>query len=39
VYEGAGHGFMCDERPDYDAEAAKLAWERTLAWFGKHLAG
>ena len=37
VYKGAGHGFMCDERPDYDAEAAKLAWERTLAWFGKHL--
>ena len=37
VYEGAGHGFMCDERPDYDAAAAKLAWERTLGWFGKHL--
>jgi carboxymethylenebutenolidase len=37
VYKGAGHGFMCDERPDYNAEAAKLAWERTVAWFGKHL--
>ena len=37
VYKGAGHGFVCDERPDYDAEAAKLAWQRTLAWFGKHL--
>jgi carboxymethylenebutenolidase len=37
VYEGAGHGFMCEERPDYAAAAAKLAWERTLAWFGKHL--
>ena len=37
VYKGAGHGFMCDERPDFDAAAAKLAWERTLGWFGKHL--
>lgn len=32
VYE-AGHGFNCDQRPDYDPERAKLARERTLALF------
>lgn len=26
----AGHGFNCDARASYDAEAAKLAWGRTL---------
>ena len=33
----AGHGFHCDERASYDAESAKLAWERTLEFFGRHL--
>jgi len=33
----ANHGFNCDQRGSYDAEAAKLARERTLAFFGKHL--
>ncbi len=33
----AGHGFSCDERASYDAESAKLAMERTLAWFGKYV--
>jgi carboxymethylenebutenolidase len=33
----AGHGFHCDERASYDAQSAKLAWERTLAFFGQHL--
>ena len=37
VYEGAGHGFFCRERADYSEEAAKLAWERTKAFFKKHL--
>jgi carboxymethylenebutenolidase len=37
VYKGAGHGFFCRERADYNEEAAKLAWERTQAWFKKHL--
>lgn len=32
VYE-AGHGFNCDQRPDYDAASARLARERTLALF------
>ena len=37
-YEGAGHGFHCDARPDhYDADAALDAWQRTLAWFEEHL--
>ncbi len=33
----AGHGFHCDERASYDAPSAKLAWGRTLEFFGKHL--
>ena len=33
----AGHGFGCDDRAAYDAESAKLALERTLAWFGKYV--
>jgi carboxymethylenebutenolidase len=36
-YPGAGHGFHCDMRPDYHAEAAGDAWKRTLAWFAKYL--
>jgi carboxymethylenebutenolidase len=34
----ADHGFHCDERGSYDAAAAKLAYGRTLEFFGKHLA-
>ena len=34
----ADHGFNCDQRGSYDAAAAKLALERTLAFFAKHLA-
>ncbi len=37
VYEGAQHGFGCDERGSFSAPDAKLAQERTLAFFGKHL--
>lgn len=33
----ADHGFNCDQRGSHDAAAAKLARERTLAFFGKHL--
>jgi carboxymethylenebutenolidase len=29
----AGHGFYCDERGSFHAPSAKLAWDRTLAWF------
>ena len=33
----AGHGFNCDQRASYDAESARLARERTLAFFGEHV--
>ena len=33
----AGHGFNCDQRADYSAESAKLARERTMEFFRKHL--
>ena len=36
VYE-ADHGFNCDQRGSYDAAAAKLAKERTLAFFVDHV--
>jgi carboxymethylenebutenolidase len=38
-YPDAGHGFHCDQRPDYNADAAADGWRRTLAWFDSHLAG
>ena len=37
VYKGANHGFHNDTTPRYDEAAAKLAWQRTLDWFNKHL--
>jgi carboxymethylenebutenolidase len=37
VYEGAGHGFNCDERASYHPAAAKLAWGRTMAFLGTHV--
>ncbi len=33
----ADHGFNCDQRGSYDAAAAKLARERTVAFFATHL--
>jgi len=33
----ADHGFNCDQRGSYDADAAKLARERTLEFFRKHI--
>jgi carboxymethylenebutenolidase len=38
VYAGAEHGFNNDTTPRYDEAAAKLAWERTLAFFKAKLA-
>lgn len=32
VYEGAAHGFHCDERGSFHPEAAKTAWQRTTEW-------
>jgi carboxymethylenebutenolidase len=37
MYEDKQHGFHNDTTPRYDAESAKLAWERTLAFFKKNL--
>lgn len=38
TYEGAGHAFFNDTRPDrYHPEAARLAWKRTLAFFKEKL--
>jgi carboxymethylenebutenolidase len=36
VYD-ANHGFNCDQRGSYNEAAAKLARERTLAFFAQHL--
>ena len=36
-YPGVNHGFHNDTTPRYDAEAAKLAWERTVEFFGAWL--
>ncbi len=38
IYPGVNHGFHNDSTPRYDEAAAKLAWERTVAWFKKYLA-
>ena len=37
MYEGANHGFHNDTTPRYDEAAAKLAWERTLAFLAENL--
>lgn len=37
VYDGVNHGFHNDTTPRYDEAAAKLAWQRTLDFFNKHL--
>jgi len=38
MYPGTQHGFHNNSTPRYQEEAAKLAWERTVAHFRKHLA-
>ncbi len=37
MYPNTNHGFHNDTTPRYDEAAAKLAWSRTLAFFGEHL--
>ena len=36
IYD-AGHGFNCDHRASYDEASAKLARQRTIAFFNTHL--
>ncbi|MGV3486082.1 MAG: dienelactone hydrolase family protein, partial [Planctomycetaceae bacterium] len=38
IYPGVNHGFHNDSTPRYDEAAAKLAWQRTIAFFKKTLA-
>ena len=33
IYDGVNHGFHNDTTPRYDADAAKLAWSRTMDFF------
>ena len=38
IYEGANHAFNNDSNPErYNAEAAKLAWSRTISFFNEKL--
>jgi len=37
VYPDAQHGFTCDERGSYQEAAAKLAWQRTMAFLAKNV--
>jgi carboxymethylenebutenolidase len=38
-YPGTQHGFNNDTTPRFDAVAAKLAWDRTMAFFNQNLRG
>lgn len=38
LYPGTQHGFHNNSTPRYHPAAAKLAWERTLAFFRRTLA-
>jgi carboxymethylenebutenolidase len=39
MYENTNHGFHNDTTPRYDEAAAKLAWQRTLDFFNRHVRG
>jgi carboxymethylenebutenolidase len=39
IYDGAGHGFNCEQRASYDATAAALARRRTLEFLARRLQG
>jgi carboxymethylenebutenolidase len=38
IYAGTQHGFHNNSTPRYQEAAAKLAWDRTVAFFKQHLA-
>ena len=35
VYQGAGHGFHCDERASFEPNSAKIAWGRSLGFLAR----
>ena len=37
IYPGTQHGFHNNSTPRYNEAAAKLAWERTIAFFKKYI--
>ena len=37
VYPGTQHGFHNDTTPRFEAGSARLAWQRTVAFFNQHL--
>ena len=39
IYQGAGHGFTCDERGSFHKEAADTSKKRALEFFAEHLTG
>ena len=39
TFEGTRHGFHNNSTPRYEEAAAALAWDRTIAFFRKHLTG
>ena len=38
-YDGAGHGFNCDQRASYNPQLRQLARSRTLEFLAQHLSG
>jgi carboxymethylenebutenolidase len=39
VFPEAGHGFLADYRPSFNAESAAAGWAACLAWFQQHGVG
>ena len=37
IYPGTRHGFHNNSTPRYDSVQAKIAWDRTIAFFKKNL--
>ncbi|MBX3475367.1 MAG: dienelactone hydrolase family protein [Planctomycetes bacterium] len=37
LFAGVGHGFACDERDDFDADAANMAWIKVFELFAQEL--